>query len=964
MILKAPTLKKREKSDYLLEVVTTPSTKSVAKSQIKGGFSTAKKLLIALLVVVFGVFGTGTAALATTSEAKPANAFIDLFYGTCNTLNSPSAYLGGSSPTISKGWNNAITDSPVGNGLNVTITSSAKVNPYVTGTGEPKAGQKWTALEQYGYFSPSYENFKGTLYEDKYSGTKIWPFVGTGGNGGGYGEIVAISDADRSMMMFPGSFDCLTNNINANVGIGNFIFFVTKFSVALASESYGLAANTNLTSETSPLFGLGTGVSDMITGGDNPERGLRQLLFLDWIIVIILIGTMGLIYTGLIKRRGIQAGQSALWMIGASVMGVIFLFNPLLVPTIVDDVVGEVSSSITAAIIPPENANTNLCEVDGTGADASIRQVKCSIWYATIYTPWVKGQFGVDSYELARYANPDKSSLSGDALAAVNATNWMYSDAYTSPKAGSTTNVTAWESGKNPEGDGFPEVSELSIANISGSRGVLDSANIRFGDAAYTGEVNWAIYMLDRQNNWDKAGTGLDYSEVAFNQLVVNKNTHWKDASDAIGSSFLSLLSSSGPVVVLTATSFAMIGYQLSMLLLMALSPFLLLLGVAPGWGRRLAMRWLELIVAILFNRILLILFLALFVRMYMIIVQSNMEWWVQGLLTLILSIVVISQRQKITGIFSNVINFGGDKSMDGGETMVKSGVNRASEVGKKGARTVNAAIGRKTATKQMQRVFAGAQPGKKTPGAKGVPVGGNSNKGTPTSGPAGGAPATGGPAAGSPTVGPNSGGPTTPPTGGNPSGGATSSGGKRVPLPNNVPPKPPLPVKEKLDNHDAANEAKDKAAEAKDKAGKSNLSPAEQIAAREKANKLRGDAIEHTADKNPNDTSATPARPLSPHSSENNQQNPAANGNANANKGTTRPVSPPSTPNNGSQSQTPTSSPNASNPGNGAAPASSSARPSTPPSTPPAAPPRGNNTPNSGNSTPPPNFPPRPPRP
>lgn len=959
MITKAPYIR-RDKSEYLLEVVTTPSTKSVSKSQIKGGFSYAKKLLVTLLIVVLGVFGTGTAALAATSNAKTANAIeIDLFKGMCTTLDSPGAYLGGTSPAISNGWNGSVGDSPVGNGLNITIPSEKKVNPYVTGTGEPKSGQKWTALEQYGYYSPSFETYKGTLYEDKYSGSKIWPFVGTGGDAQ-YGDIVAITDADRSMIMFPSSFDCLTNNVNVNVGIGNFFFFITKFSVALASEAYGLAANTDLTSETSPLSGLATGVSDMITGGDNPEGGLRQILFLDWLVVIIIIGTFGLIWTGLIKRRGMVAGQSALWMIGASVMGAIFLFNPLLVPTIVDDVVGEVSSSITTAIIPAENSNTNLCEVSGTGADASIRQVKCSIWYATIYTPWVKGQFGVDEYDVARYANPDKSSLKGDSLESVNAVSWMYSDAYKSPKAGSTTNVANWEAGKNPEGNGFPEISELSVADVSGSRGILDNANIKFGDAAYKGDVNWAIYMLDRQNNWSKASTGLDYSEVAFNQLVINKNENWKSASEAISSSLLSVISAGGPILVLSVTSFTLIGYQLSMLLLMALSPFLLLLGVAPGWGRRLSMRWLELLVGLLFKRIILILFLALFIKLYMIVLHSEIDWWVQGIIVAVLSFVVLNQRAKIVGIFNNVINFGGDKSMDGGESMAGSAKQQASQAAHSARRTavglVSRGVANKKAAQRHSQLTAAVAAGRK-------PAVDSTSKNTPTGGGKGpdGTPPTGG---GKGTPGGSS---NIPPTGGGtgPTGGGKGPGGI-PPKPENpnaggtlpdgrpIPPKPPLPKpKERLGAHAQTTTAAEEAKKAKMKAIEetSTKSQKEQVEARRKANVERKKALQEANGNRPAKPGDSNSGQASPRRSATPAATPLTGGATESAQSTPRPIAPnkssTGTPSAARQRATPT--PTSTNNGTSNA---------TPPITRPPAAPRPN-TPPSGSS-----LPPRKPRP
>lgn len=676
--------RKTPRSEYLLSEETSTSVdKTIKKARVKGGFSPIKKMVTALVLGLTAITGTGTAAMAATADAKQAQAIeIDLLRGFCNTIDSPGAYLAGTSPTITAAWNQDNKTSPVGNGINISILSDQAVNPYVTGTGQPKPGVQWTALEQYGYYAPSFENWKGQLYETGKNGDdKIWPFVGTGGSGDPDtpGAIVAVTEPTRTPMFMISSEQCLVANVNTNVGIGNFVFYFSKLLTAVASETYGMASNVTLTSESSPLHGLVTGVNDLITGGDNPDQGLRQLLFLDWIVVIILVGTIGLIISGIIRRRALQTAQSALWMIGASVGGILLLFNPMLIPTTIDNLVGEVSSSVTAAILPSGDTTTNLCNLDETGASASIRQVKCSVWYSTIYSPWVKGQFGVNENDLTRHSlgNVDSNGVPLQGLEAerAQAVAWMFSDGYTSSREGITGDfVTQWPTGKQPDGSGFSGFTYQSANVNADSRGVFEKANIKFGDQPYQGSMNWAVYMLDRQNNWgENVVRGADYSEIAFNQLVINRNGLWGGAGDAIGSSLTSVFASMGPGLVLLVLGLTLIGYQLSMLFLIALSPAFLLAGVAPGWGRRISMRWLELLVGLLIKRIILIIMLVLYIKLYMIIIFSTMDWWIQVLITIALTIIVLTQRGKINGIFTDVINFGGSRGLfDGGEGLAQ----------------------------------------------------------------------------------------------------------------------------------------------------------------------------------------------------------------------------------------------------------------------------------------------------
>lgn len=709
-----PKFRRKPKTGYLLEVIEAPANTVVRKSRVKGGFSYGKKLLAGLALAAIAVTGLGTAAYATTAAPEKANAF-DLFNVNswfCDTLDTPGAYLGGTSETLSSAWYGEIKSSPINNGLNITITSSDSVNPYVNGKGEPKSGARWTALEQYGYYNPGFESWRGSLWEaDKHGkddGT--WPFAGSGGYGAldKYGDLVGVKDGDKSRLYETNGLACLDLGGASQAGFGNFIFSLTKISVAVAAEVYGVAFNMDSTNESSPLYGMAQGIETMITGGDNPESGLKSVLYLDWLILLIVVATFSLIWIGLIKRSSLQAGQAAIWMIASSIAGMIFLTNPLMIPSVIDKVVGDVSASVTSAILPTENDGTNLCKVDGNDGDASIRQVKCAVWYSTIYSPWVKGQFGVNEYDLARYASSTKGSLTGDALEAVNSTSWMYEDGYKSSRASvEESNVVNWEG--EPEGAGFEVVKDQASANVnSASRGIFSKANIKFGGAAYDGTVNWAIYQLDRQATWGAANAerGLDYSEIAFNQLVVNKNDQWKTASDAIGSAFMSLMGAAGPVIVLATLSLTMIGYQLSMLFLIAFSPMIFLVGVAPGWGRSIAMRWLELIVGLLVKRIVLVFFLVLFVKLYMLVIRSDIDWWVQAVLAGVLSIVALTQRDKITGIFNDVINFGGRKDIDGGGTIAQKGKEASSKT-LKGAVAVGGFVAGKTVANRQAKKAA-----------------------------------------------------------------------------------------------------------------------------------------------------------------------------------------------------------------------------------------------------------------
>ena len=718
-------------SSYLLEVVSVEPKKRVQQGKTRGGFSIIKNIFVALLLGMFFITGTGTAALAGTTNQETANA-VDLFNpGTwiCPYKDNPGAYLDGISGTIEHGLNDSTRDPANGAGFNITIQSSNTNNPYSNEDRRPKSGAQWTALEQYGYFAPSFENWKGLLYEDIYD-ESVWPFVGTGGGGNSsFGDTVAVNNGARSLLLNSGAGSCIGDSFGTgfSVGFANGLFSVTKFMTMLAGETYGIAMNMDITNETSPLHGLAVGIEELIVGSpDNPDSGLKNLLYLDWLVGIIFVATFWLIWVGIVRRSFLAAGQAIFWMLGASVGGIILLTNPLMVPAFIDDVASNVSASVSSAIIPANSSSSDICNVPsgGDAGDSSIRQVKCSLWYMTVYTPWVKGQFGVNEYDLAS----DSST-----------TGWMYRDNYTSSRPGAESNASPWNAG-DLQGEGFKEVEDpTNASNMNSSRGVLSKANIRFGDYSYQGEVNWAIYMLDRQNNWE-TNRGLDYSEIAFNQLVVNENDIWKGAGDGVGSAMMSLFSAMGPTVLMLFMSLTLIGLQLSMLFLIALSPLFFLVGVAPGWGRRIAMRWLELVVGILAKRIILTIFLILFLQIYFLIVRSDIDWWIQSIIVLVLSIVAFTHRDKVTGIFNDAINFGGDKRFDDGRRSLQSSKQQVIEKGDKAIRNTGRVVswvGSRGGAKNAAQKAA-------TAGAAGAGAGAAATAAAKKAGNAPGAPGTG----------------------------------------------------------------------------------------------------------------------------------------------------------------------------------------------------------------------------
>jgi hypothetical protein len=605
-----------------------------------------KKTLAILGVVLMTVLGIGGGlgmALAPTANEQQAQAGFNLFdFNTwfCQTKDDPQAPLGGSNDMINAAFSGSVTSPAAGGFLNV-----------------PEESGKKTPLEIYGYYAPTYNAWTGLYPGDEKDKAAIW--AGTGGKAGVtsegkktpyvYGPTYSINDPLFSPLYSAGGF-CANVVGNLTAGVGNTISYIPKLAVAISGEVYDWATTTTLTDKKSALYPVAKGVETLIIGTPG-QPGLKDLLFLDFLTPIVLVATGWFILNGLIRRRSIETAQGAIWMILAACGALLFLTMPLKVAEGVDTVVSTVNSAVVGAINDTGNTG-DYCQLPSNADDKDTRVIKCSLWYSLIYAPWVNGQFGYDQYNLPAEAK---------------------SDVVTSGPSTGTSKVSNGVSEK-PDGTGWDEAEgKITVGSVDNSRGILkvDSYEDKYRLQNTSAMLNWPYYQMHISSGYEPY-IGLNYSEVAFNQLAVNGNTSWKDASGAVGSAVTSLLATIAPVAVLMSMSLTILAYQIMMLLLIAFSPLFFLIGVAPGWGRRIAMRWIELVVGLLVKRIMLVMFLAIYLRLLMTVLGiPGMNWLLQMTLVAILSVVALTQRSTFVDIISDMVDFGGEKRI-GDDSQIK----------------------------------------------------------------------------------------------------------------------------------------------------------------------------------------------------------------------------------------------------------------------------------------------------
>ncbi len=130
---------------------------------------------------------------------------------------------------------------------------------------------------------------------------------------------------------------------------------------------------------------------------------------------------------------------------------------------------------------------------------------------------------------------------------------------------------------------------------------------------------------------------------------------------------WLALVASICACLVLFILGCANVLYQLAMLLLVLMSPAFLLLGVHPGAGRGLALRWLDMMVGAVLKRIFCQLLFAVLVIAYSIVLSPQMVpgWFTSILLTVLLGAAIIIYRRPFLKLFSSLTLSGAAQAME-----------------------------------------------------------------------------------------------------------------------------------------------------------------------------------------------------------------------------------------------------------------------------------------------------------
>lgn len=534
------------------------------------------------------------------------------------------------------------------NGLRDVICGTAYFNaePDDRGLGantaDPKlmdtTKTKLTAYEKYGMAGMTWSVWLGTENHGQLKGDGDVAGKQLVGMGGGKDSLNnwATKDGSAYSSFYNTKSECSPIGDVGPTSVGNFLLSVTSWIVNISNLLFQTATETS----SSVLLTLSPTIVAIVTQ-------LKDALYLEFLAPVLMFGALYLAWKGLVKRSSTEAGTSAIWMLGATAAGFAILANPMFIPSVVNTVVSTVSETTIAAITNVAlagnttsgvaSSNATLCTIDSNNgktqtsdssgkvttvdftksqnaARTSVRQIQCTLWYSFMYTPWVIGQYGV------------------------------------SPSATDKTVLT----------NGYP--------NKTGDIDPLVAIpkDIALGGGSTPG--NWPLYQLDNKVNYpgsNKSDQEKAMLNVAASQLYKpDPNGTWKGTSsiNRVTTATLAMISALGAGAMIAVISMSMIILQIGLVILTLFSALFLLVGVHPGFGRRVALGWLESMAGLAMKRIVLSVLLSVMLVFYSAVLSASasIDWLISMIMVIAVSLGGISYKDQITGMMSR-INLGGN---------------------------------------------------------------------------------------------------------------------------------------------------------------------------------------------------------------------------------------------------------------------------------------------------------------
>jgi hypothetical protein len=376
--------------------------------------------------------------------------------------------------------------------------------------------------------------------------------------------------------------------------VAGMVFDMAKSLDRVTITVYQSAAGANI------LSWLSNSVNRLITA-------LGNAVYFPFLAPVVIIAAMWLAWQGLVRKRATRTFEGTIWMVIACAAAIWLIGRPADFTNVGTTVSDGVTSVLNTAFSKlPATTGSNCLPVQQgdpqsvtanysfTSGNGLVDQNANELWTVLVCKPWLDGELGT-----TQYAQP------GTPAAQTNLVNlygrqllWAQAVA-TNEKPVTTTLVNAKQ------------------ATYSGIAQQLQ-------------QTNPSVYSLFQGDQWT---TRL---EIGFEALFA-----------AVAAGLLVLL------IALT-----LIMLKLGFLLLLVAGPFFLIIGIHPGFGRVVAIRWFEMLVGVLMKQIAVALTLSVLLYCYSLIMGTTdqaLPWALKIMMIALVTVTVVIYRKPFQHLFSSV---------------------------------------------------------------------------------------------------------------------------------------------------------------------------------------------------------------------------------------------------------------------------------------------------------------------
>ncbi|MFC3997130.1 type IV secretion system protein [Nocardiopsis sediminis] len=327
---------------------------------------------------------------------------------------------------------------------------------------------------------------------------------------------------------------------------------------------------------------------------------LREGIWRPLLPTVVILGAVWLGWYGLIRKRVTLTIESTVWMVLATAIGIWILVNP-----------GQILS-MAGTLVNSGNqlVNSAVSRVTATGGSNNCPG-------------------GAPEIEQASWESD------GDFAVRQNA-DMLWGSLVCQP----------WVAGQFGSGDVADSAAALHAVDLMAAQGISRIEQQQIAD----GEVDARELMDEKQDQYQEIAQNVESSYPGVYPLFEGDQQ-----GSRLGVATLALFAAVFAGGLILAGSVALIVLKIGFLLLLLLSPIFLLIGIHPGYGRTVLLRWFEMLLGLLLKQIFVVLLISLLVMCYGMVMATNLGWGLQMILLALFTLALFVYRKPFAHLFASV---------------------------------------------------------------------------------------------------------------------------------------------------------------------------------------------------------------------------------------------------------------------------------------------------------------------